>query len=117
MIPPRYTLPNERPNLAGWRTLIRTGWPLLVVLGLPPVVGYFWQGIRFGSWGWSGVEVLVALGFATLFSYGLLARTTECNRSVFSRVGQPLRYWLTLAVWLAGYGLAVASVFWSGSSG
>ena len=114
---PRYTLPNERPNLVGWRTLIRTGWPLLVVLGLPPVFGYFWQGVRFGNWGWSFVGVIVALGFATLFAYGFQARTTECNRSVFSQVAQPVRYWLTLAAWLAAYGLATASAFWSGTSG
>jgi hypothetical protein len=116
MNPPRYTLPNERPVLVGGRTLFRTGWPLLVVLGLPPMVGYFWQGVRYGNWGWSLVGVIVALGFATLFAFGLLARTTECNRSVFSRVGQPVRYWFTLTVWLAAYGLATVSVFWSGSS-
>jgi hypothetical protein len=95
--------------------LLRTGWPLLILLLLPPGIGYLWHGCTFGHWGGSLVGLVIAVGFAAVFWHGVLARTTECNSSVYHRAEQPVRYWLTLGVWFAGYALGTASLLWAGS--
>ena len=115
MKPQRYSLPSESPVISGWRPLFRTGWPLLVLLTLPPVLSYLWHGFAFGHWGWSLIGLVIAVGFAVIFWHGVLARTTECNTSVYHRAEQPVRYWLTLLVWLAGYVLGTASLLWAGT--
>ncbi len=111
----RYSLPSELPVTGGWRPLLRTGWPLLILLLLPPGIGYLWHGCTFGHWGGSLVGLVIAVGFAAVFWHGVLARTTECNSSVYHRAEQPVRYWLTLGVWFAGYALGTASLLWAGS--
>jgi len=106
----RYSLPSERPVLAETK-LFRTGLPLLVILSLPPVVGYIWRGITHGDWGWGIVGLIISAGFAWAVWHGLLARTTECNSTVYHRYERPARYWLTIAAWLAAYAMSVAAFF------
>ncbi len=80
------------------------------------MLSYFWHGHTFGQWGWSLIGLATALGFAAVFWQGILTHTTECNSSVYHRSRQPVRYWLTLLVWLGGYGLCTASLLWAAKS-
>ena len=109
----RYNLPGELPVSTGWRPLLRTGWPLLVFLALPPVLAYLWHGFTLGNWGGSLVGLVIAVGFAVIFWHGVLTRATECNSKVYHRARQPLQYCLTLVAWLAAYALGIASLLWA----
>lgn len=100
--------------MSGWRRLLRTGWPLLVVLIFPPVLAYLRHGFTFGHWAGSLIGLVVSLGFAFLIWHGVMTRVTECNSKVYQRARQPVRYWLTLAVWLAAYALCISSLLWAG---
>ena len=111
----RYRLPSELPVFSGWRSLLRNCWPLLVLLMLPPAFSYLWHGFTLDQWAGSLIGLAVSMSFASLFWHGLLTRVTECNSKVYQRARQPVRYWLTLAAWLAAYALGTASLLWAGS--
>lgn len=108
----RYYLPSEGPVIVGWRAWWGSGGPLLVAMAGPPVLAYLWHGYAMGHWGGSLIGVVIALGFAAVFWHGLVTRFTQCNSSIYRRAERPVRYWLTLGVWLAGYALGVGSLLW-----
>ena len=110
----RYSLPSERPVIGTAEAkLFRTGLPLLVVLSLPPVVGYVWRGIVYGDWGWGILGLIICAGFTWAVWHGLLARTTECHSSIYHRHARPVRYWLTITVWFVAYVMSVAVFFFA----
>lgn len=111
----RFSLPSGRPIVGAESASLGSGWPLLVLLSLPPIVGYIWRGIIFGDWGWGIVGLAICGSLTYAVWHGLLARTTDCNSKVYSRYDRPVRYWLTLAFWFAWYLIAVAAFFFEHS--
>ncbi|RYD70216.1 MAG: hypothetical protein EOP84_27075 [Verrucomicrobiaceae bacterium] len=107
----RYTLPGEHPSFDAGASLLPRGWPLLVILSLPPIVGYIWRGFTFGDWGWGVVGLIICAGFTYAVWHGLLTRMTTCNNGVYCRYEKPVRYWLTLALWFGFYSMTVAVFF------
>ena len=91
--------------------MLHRGWLLLVVLSLPPVLGYTWRGFRLADWAWGIVGLIICSGFTYAMWHGLLAHTTNCNSGIHHRHEQPVRYWLTLALWCACYSMSVAAFF------
>ena len=91
--------------------MLRTGWPLLALLSLPPVVGYLWRGITYGDWGWGIAGLLMCSGSISIVWHGFLGRTIQCSGRVYHRCQRPVRYWLTLTVVFILYILFVVAFF------
>lgn len=109
----RHIRSSERCTVGAGASLFRTGWPLLALLFLPPVFGYFRHSLAFGTWGRGLIVLVIAGGFAFIFWEGLLTRTTQSNTQIYSRSAQPVRYWLTLFAWLMGYAFGTSFYFWA----